>query len=309
MPENWVPTHTFTVFTPTFNRAHTLPRVYNSLRSQTFTDFEWLVVDDGSTDETRQLVGAWAREAPFPIRYFHQPNSGKHVADNFALREARGRFYATLDSDDWYLPNSLDRFLGVWNSIDAGRRNAFVGVVGLCADPSGAVIGSTFPDHVLDTTYTDLRWKHGVTGDNAGCARTDVVRRFPHPLIAGENLIIEALVLARIAREYQVRCVNEILRVTEYQLGGISDSGRRFVENPRTTTRFFLEQLQNGHLHGKERLRAQANHARYALHARLLKGSLSDSPSKILWLVTLPVAVSLYLRDRAFSASRRSEQK
>src|SRR5207237_1817583 len=108
------PLHAFTVFTATFNRAHTLPRVYDSLRVQTLTDFEWLVVDDGSTDGTRELVAGWAAQPAFPIRYFHQENSGKHVAENVAVREAHGRFTATLDSDDWYAPDALESSLAAW---------------------------------------------------------------------------------------------------------------------------------------------------------------------------------------------------
>ena len=92
--------HVFTVFTPTYNRARTLERVYSSLEAQTFRDFEWLIVDDGSTDGTRALVYEWQRQGSFAIRYFWQENRGKHVAFNVAVRESRGEFFLPLDSDD-----------------------------------------------------------------------------------------------------------------------------------------------------------------------------------------------------------------
>ena len=300
------PLHAFTVFTATFNRAHTLPRVYDSLRAQTLTDFEWLVVDDGSTDGTRELVAGWAEEAAFPIRYFHQENSGKHVAENVAVREAHGRFTATLDSDDWYAPDALESFLAAWESIPAAERDSFVGAVGLCADPTGAVIGMPFPADPLDTTYTDLLLRHRITGDKAGFGRTDVARDYRFPVIPGETLIIELLVYSRLARHYRIRCVNKVVKIVEYQAAGLSATTPRrneFVRNPRTATLFFREQLDVPNLPPRAVARAHANHTRYALHAGLGRQSLRDSPSKMLWVLTLPLAAAAYVRDRIRTAA------
>ena len=151
------------------------------------SDFEWLVVDDGSTDDTRALIERWAGEAPFPVRYFYQPNSGKHVAENVAAREARGQFVATIDSDDWYVPDALETFLSTWETIADSERDSFVGVVGLCADAQGTLLGTRFPADVFDTTYTDLALRHNVTGDKAGCGRTEIVRGFRFPVVPGRN--------------------------------------------------------------------------------------------------------------------------
>src|SRR2546423_7881993 len=100
----------FTVFTPTYNRAHTLLRVYESLKKQTFDDFEWLIVDDGSTDDTPTLVKQWISDGILTIRYVFQENAGKHVCINVATKLARGRYIATIDSDDWYVPTALETF-------------------------------------------------------------------------------------------------------------------------------------------------------------------------------------------------------
>jgi glycosyltransferase involved in cell wall biosynthesis len=298
------PQHAFTVFTATFNRAHTLPRVYHSLRAQTLTDFEWVVVDDGSTDGTRELVAGWAAEAAFPIRYFHQENSGKHVAENVGVREARGRFTATLDSDDWYTPDALETFLATWESIPAAERDGFVGAVGLCADPTGMVIGTPFPADPLDTTYTDLQLRHRVTGDKAGFGRTDVAREYRFPVIPGETLIIELLVYSRLARRYRVRCINKVVKIVEYQTAGLSATRRNeFVRNPRTATLYFREQLEVPNLPPRAVAHAHANHTRYALHAGLGRQSLRDSPSKVLWVLTFPLAAAGYLRDRMRATS------
>ncbi len=238
------PAPAFTVFTPTFNRAHTLGRVYESLKAQTMSDFEWLVVDDGSTDETRELIERWAEEAPFPVRYFHQPNSGKHIAENLAAREARGQFVATIDSDDWFVPDALETFLSIWGTIADTERDSFVGVVGLCADAHGTLIGTRFPADVFDTSYTELALRHDVTGDKAGCGRTEIVRGFRFPVVPGETLILEFLVYNRIAQRYRIRCVNKVIKVVEYQTSGLSATrSTDYVRNPRTSKLFFLEQL------------------------------------------------------------------
>ena len=106
-----------TVFTPTFNRAHTLHRVFESLTQQTFRDFEWLVIDDGSTDNTQQLIDSWTQAADFPIRYFFQPNGGKHIAHNTALTLAEGTFLVIADSDDRFIPDALQIFTDTWAAI------------------------------------------------------------------------------------------------------------------------------------------------------------------------------------------------
>jgi len=294
------PAYTFSVVTATYNRAHLLPRTYESLEAQTFRDFEWLVVDDGSTDGTDSLVREWTRESSFPIRYLSQEQGGKHLALNHAASVARGRFLASVDSDDWYLPTTLERFLATWESIDPGIRDSFVGVVGLCSDPDGHVIGDTFPEPVLDATYTELRETYRVTGDNVGCARTDVIRRFPYPVIPGERLYIEIIVLDRISREYRARCVNEVLQVVDYQADGMS-TGRRgqFVGNPKTAALYFREQCSRPGLSTKARAHAHANHTRYAMHAGTFRTSLRESGSAMWWLATLPLALGAYARDRA----------
>src|SRR5271168_5258315 len=117
-----------TVFTATYNRAHTINRVYDSLRLQTLRDFEWLVVDDGSMDGTVELVAGWTRLADFSIRYLRQDHAGKHFAHNRMLKEARGRFMVVLDSDDAFVPDALHKLMCAWNSIPEHERHTFYSV-------------------------------------------------------------------------------------------------------------------------------------------------------------------------------------
>lgn len=205
--------HTFTVFTPTANRASTLHRVYDSLRAQTFRDFEWLIVDDGSTDSTEDLVRSWIAEADFPIRYLRQEHGNKHVATNHGVREARGRFFLTLDSDDGCVPAALERFKDVWGSIPEDRRARFAGVTALCADEFGRLIGDRFPHDPTDSNPLELRFRHKVAGEKWGFQRTDIMRRFPFPGEHGSPRPPEGIVWDAIGREYQTRYVNDVLRI------------------------------------------------------------------------------------------------
>lgn len=284
----------FTIVTPTYNRAKLLRRLYESIDAQTFRDFEWLVIDDGSEDGTGELVQGLAAESEFPIRYEWQPHSGKHVALNTAARLARGRLSAEIDSDDWYKPSALETFLGIWDSIPHQELDTFSGVCGLCVDPSGALIGTPFPRDSIDASYADLRMMH-VKGDKAGSGRLDVMRAFPFPVFEGERLTIEGIVYRRMSRTLRIRFVNKVVKVVDYQPDGLSaNAGSTWMENPKTVKLYFREQLKDG-IGG---ITTYANHLRYALHAGLGRCTLAESPSKLWWAATAPLATGLYLRDQ-----------
>jgi glycosyltransferase involved in cell wall biosynthesis len=203
----------FTVFTPTYNRAHTLHRVFNSLCEQTFRDFEWLLVDDGSSDDTKGLIETWMKMADFSIRYFWQENSGKHIAYNLGIREARGQMFTVLDSDDALAPNALERLFKLWNEIPECERSSFCSIGGLCRDQDGAVIGSSFPISPFNTTAQESIFVHRIRGEKFVVRRTDVFRRYPFPEIAGTNYIPEPLVDLQLGQSHKFRFINEAFRI------------------------------------------------------------------------------------------------
>lgn len=166
----------FTVFTPTFNRAHTLHRVYDSLKSQTFTDFEWVVVDDGSTDGTYQLIKDWQQSSEFPIVYLQQPNYGKHIAFNRGVKKAKGSLFLPIDSDDAFLPNSLSIMWHWWQLIPDNERQQYTGIVTLCQFENGQVCGDVFAAHPLDTNALNLRYKYKKRGETWGFHRTEILK-------------------------------------------------------------------------------------------------------------------------------------
>ncbi len=292
----------FTVVTPTFNRAHTLPRAYESLQRQSFRDFEWLIVDDGSTDDTRTLVHRWQEEADFPIRYYWQENQGKHVAHNTAAGLARGELTVILDSDDQLVDDALERLRGHWEAIPPHERSRFAGVEGLAAYLDGEIEGTPFPKDVLDSDYIEIRGKYGVTGDKKGAIRTDLLRAFPFPHFPGEKHIRPSLLWRRLSCDYTFRFINEVIQLKELQPGGLSsDRFRLRVNNPQGFRYYYQEEVNR---YGKQntlrrRLDSCAKYVRFSLHSGIgYRQQCREIDAPWLWFLSIPKGTLVWLRDR-----------
>jgi glycosyltransferase involved in cell wall biosynthesis len=297
--------HRFTVFTPTYDRAHTLPRVYASLCAQTLRDFEWLVVDDGSRDHTAASIKAWQQEAPFPIRYFYQENAGKHVAFNKGVAEAQGELFLPADADDAFVPHALARLLFHWENIPPADRPRFSGVTGLCQDENGRRVGTGFPREVMDSDSLEMIYRYKVRGENWGFHRTAVLRQFPFPETPRRIWIPESLVWHPIARHYRTRFVNEPLRLYfQGQVDQISQSSaRRFAPGRK----LFYLQVLNEELDWFSRaplifVKAAVQFARFSFlsneGARTQWRSLENYPSRGLWLAGVVPAWVIALLDQ-----------
>jgi glycosyltransferase involved in cell wall biosynthesis len=235
----------FTLFTPTHNRAHTLHRPFESLCAQTFQDFEWLVVDDGSTDNTPELIAAWTKVASFPIRYFRQPHLGRHMAHNLAIREARGAMWTGCDSDDALVPDALEKIRTLWLEIPESQRPNFCSVAGLCRDQHGRMVGHPFPTSPYDVDVREFWFVHRrFGGEKWGAAPMDAVRRFPFAEIIGTNFIPEAVQGLQMARAYKMsRFVNEVFRIyyiNDTETGGSLSNRRNLVQSAPGRIHYYL---------------------------------------------------------------------
>lgn len=213
----------FTVFTPTYNRAHTISRVYESLKVQTFRDFEWLIVDDGSKDNTKDVIKGFAAEADFPIRYVYKENGGKHTARNLAMQYAKGELFLVLDSDDSCVPEALERFAYHWFSIPEERRKEFSGVCALCRTQSGAIVGKKFPADVFESNNLEIVYRYRITGEKWRFHRTDVLKEFPFPEPKRKvSNYQDGIIWMKIARKYKELYINEPLRIYHESGDGLS---------------------------------------------------------------------------------------
>jgi glycosyltransferase involved in cell wall biosynthesis len=298
----------FTVLTPTFNRAHTLGRVWDSLRAQTIRDFEWVVVDDGSTDGTEALVRDWASEAEFPVVFLRQENMGKHVALNRGVAASSGGLITVLDSDDACAPEALERFAFHWNSIPEERRPEFYGVVCHCKDVNGRRIGDAFPGDVVDAPGLDVRYRWGVRGEKWGIVRADLMRAMPFPEEPRRTYMPESLVWDRMAISHLARFVNEDLRTYHIapgagSLGSSGDPARSAVGSMLQHRLALDEHLRYFTSAPLLLLAAAAHYIRFARHAgmsaREQRKALTRPFAKLLWWVAAPAGYAAWARDRS----------
>lgn len=211
-----------TVFTPTYNRAEYLKRVYKSLLNQTHQNFLWLIIDDGSKDHTAEIVEKFIQEDKIEISYIKQENGGKHTAYNQAIELADTELFLELDSDDFLVPTALHRFVQEWKAIP--NSDTFGGMYSLCKDTQGNLIGSEFK-RANCNTY-ELRYLDKVTGDKAVVFHTQKLKehRFPTNL---DKIVPESLIQNRISKSYKTRCINEPLVIKEYLQGGLTDESKK----------------------------------------------------------------------------------
>lgn len=207
------------VITCTYNRANTLPRAYDSLCNQTFKDFEWIVSDDGSTDNTFELVNSWKKENKLTIVYLHQDNNGKHVAANAAREVARGYFDIGLDSDDFMREDALEVFIRAWNTIPKSKWNEFYAVKARCFDPeTGRAIGKDIPGGRLICHYLDAKYKLKIQDEMWSMSRLEVTKEFPYPDIRGGKkngglrYYPEGIGQDLASRKYKIMLINDALR-------------------------------------------------------------------------------------------------
>ena len=221
-----------TVFTPTYNRAYIIEQLYRSLQRQTYSDFEWVVVDDGSSDNTQELFTVWQQvQNPFPILYIRQPNGGKCSAINRGLDLARGRLFFTVDSDDYLTDDALEKIIN-WEA-ELPCTEKYCGLAGNLGTSERFTPNRIFDGGYWDGTALD---RYGIVdGERAMVFYTDVHRQYRYPIFPGEKFMTEAVTWNRMANDgYRMRFYNDIIWVYEYKEDGLTKAGSSlFLNNPK----------------------------------------------------------------------------
>lgn len=290
------------ILTPTYNRARYLERVWAGLQSQSYQGFEWIVADDGSDDDTVAVVRGLAARSGFPVTLIRASTRvGKARLDNKSIRLAAGDFILWCDSDDYLLPNALERLLDAWQGIPVSERDAYVGIAALCRTEAGVVV-DPFPDRAsLDTTWNDLAEVHGVTADMLFFTRATALKSHPFPEV--DFVVPESVVWTAIGHR-KARVIRDVLKVNEYGSDHcISFSGKMEYSRGRAHALAATVRHLSGYPHGfRVRLWRAITFVRYCLHgeigyreARALWGYHS---SRLLFLVAVPCGWLLALKDR-----------
>lgn len=219
-----------TIFTPTYNRADLLPRLYHSLLNQTDHNFEWIVIDDASTDDTEKILKSYISENRIRIHYEKQEHGGKHRAINRALQIANGSMFFIVDSDD-YLTNDAIELVRDWSSTII-NDSMIAGVAGLCKSiSSNSIIGGVplIKDYIDATNFE--RARYNLLGDKAEVYKTDIIKKYPFPEFEGEFFVTESVCWDAIASDgYKLRWFNKAIYCGDYLVGGLTNSGANEYE-------------------------------------------------------------------------------
>lgn len=222
-----------TIVTPTYNRKHLLPRLYESLQRQTRKNFLWLIVDDGSTDGTGGLVTQWQQEKKVEISYIYQMNGGKHTALNRGIRETATPLLFIVDSDDWLTDDAVETInhyyeecFGAEHSL-CGEENSLCGFSFLRIDSRGKVNEGEFPEDNKVSTYREERINAGLLGDKAEVYVTDVLRQYPFPEFPKEKFLPEDAIWIQMSGSHPMIHANRRIYISDYLEGGLTRTGRR----------------------------------------------------------------------------------
>lgn len=279
-----------TIFTPTYNRAHTLPRTYESLLAQDCKDFIWLVVDDGSTDGTRELVEQWQRqENGFEIRYLYKENGGMHTAHNTAYENIDTELNVCIDSDDCLADGAVQFILDFWSENGDAQ---YAGIVGLDADMTGNIIGTKFPDDLQKTTLNGF-YASGGKGDKKLVYRTDIMKELPpYPVFEGEKYVSLGYKYLLCDQKYLLLSTNQVLCNVDYQTDGSSATMfRQYLRNPKGFA--FIRKVHMQYPTSKKRMFVECIH--YCSSSIIAKNKhfIKESPQKFQTTLAFPFGVLL----------------
>ena len=287
--------HRLTIFTPTYNRAHTIERTYHSLCRQSCKEFDWLIIDDGSTDNTASIVKAWVAENKIPIRYVYKENGGLYTGYNVAYSLIESELCVCVDSDDYMPDDAVEKIYRCW--IERGGEQ-YAGLIGLDFHLDGTPIGGYFPTGLDNVWLMDLYIKKLHLGDVKPVLRTDLMKTVA-PMVGfeGEKNFNPAYMMMQVCDRYPILLLNENLCFVDYQTGLDSMSAgiwKQYRNSPHSFQKQRILELQLVHNSWKNRIRVAIHYVASSLIAHD-KGWLRKSPKKWITLLVSPMGFMLYL--------------
>lgn len=282
---------TLTVFTPSYNRAYTLHKCYESLKRQTSKDFIWLIIDDGSSDNTKDLVDKWIEENYISIRYYYQDNQGMHVAHNTAYKLINTELNVCIDSDDYMTDDAVEKIIKFWKN---NKSDKLAGIAGLDAYTDGSIIGNKFPLNLKSSTVWDMYNKHGVKGDKKFVYRTELTKLYPYPLFDGEKYVSLGYKYSKLDENYELALMNEVLCIVEYMDDGSSKNMlKQYRKNPKGFAFIRLEDMNNPKAGLKFKLKTCIHYVSSSFISRN-NNFIKESNCKILTIISIPFGYMLY---------------
>lgn len=279
-----------TVFTPTFNRAHTLPVLYQSLLAQTEKYFIWLIIDDGSTDNTSEVVQNWINENKLNIKYVVQKNIGMVGAHNTAHHIMETDLCVCIDSDDFMPDNAVERILELWNQYGYPES---AGMVGLDAYKNGEIIGTKLPD-IKECKFSELYSTYKVSGDKKFIHNRKVFNKFlPYPFFDNEKFPVTSYLYLLIEQKHKILLFNEVFCIVEYLEDGLSKGLiNQYRKSPKSFAFYRLAKMKYA-LTFKDKFKNAIHYVSSSLLAKNKK-FFKESPFKLTTLLAMPFGILLY---------------
>lgn len=284
-----------TIFTPTYNRANLLSRLYDSLCLQSSQNFEWIIVDDGSTDNTDDIVKTFISEAKISIIYYRQENAGKHVAINKGVSLAKGDLFFIVDSDDYLTPGAVDFIKENYKRIE--DVDCIAGLAARCGYTAENPIGSlNFKSDITETVF-DFRYRRKIFGDMAEIIKTKVMKDFLFPRIDSERFMPEAVVWNRIGLKYRILWLPDIIYIAEYLDGGLTDNIFFIRKKSPEGALLFYKELQSMPVPFLQKIRANINYWRFAKFSNRSFSSKFKDVNPAFSFFGLPLSIIFLIRD------------
>ncbi|SFD17175.1 glycosyltransferase family 2 protein [Bacillus sp. UNCCL81] len=281
-----------TVFTPTFNRAYCLHKCYVSLKNQTCKEFIWLIIDDGSTDNTKELVEGWIEENKIEIMYYWQKNQGMHGAHNTAYQKIVTELNVCIDSDDYMPLDAVEKIIKHWNQFGNDHVS---GIIGLDAYSDGKIIGTKLPVNRKQSRLFDLYNKFGVTGDKKLVYRTELTKKFPYPLFKNERYVGLAYKYHMLDKQYEMLLMNETLCYVEYLADGSSlNMLSQYIKNPNGFAFYRKEMMKLPFASQLFKFRQAIHYVSSSIMSRNWS-FLDETPKKGLTILAIPFGITLYI--------------
>lgn len=291
-----------TVFTPAYNRADLPPRCYDSMKRQTNQNFIWMIIDDGSTDNTRELVEKWFEDTnDFKIEYYYKENGGLHTAYNEAIAHIVTPLCVCVDSDDFMPDDAVEKMLSLWEEKGSDK---YAGVVGLDYDLEGKVIGDLLPNQFSVNLIDLMTGKYKIhNGDRTNLVRTELYKKYaPMKVFPGEKNFNPHYMHLQISMEYDFLVLNENLRFVEYQAGGMSNS---MLKQYRNSPNSFAEIRKLYLSFPNTSLKFRFKHSVHLVSSCILAGkfvaAIKESSCKGITILAIPfgVLLAIYIRWKA----------
>jgi glycosyltransferase involved in cell wall biosynthesis len=279
-----------TVFTPTYNRAYCLHKCYESLKRQSCKEFVWLIIDDGSTDKTEDLVRGWMRENIISIRYYKQDNQGMHGAHNTAYNLIDTELNICIDSDDYMTSDAVKIIVSFWKENGCEDIG---GIVGLDCNNEGEIIGTELPKEIKTTTLFNLYHRYGVKGDKKLVYQTKLTKKYPYPIFQNEKLVPLSYKYYMLDKECELLLLNEALCCVEYLPDGSSmNIFKQYKISPKGFQFYRMELMKLPGVPLYFKYKQAIHYVSSSIFANQ-KNLLTYSPQKFLTFFALPFGIIL----------------